>query len=76
MFSLGSSSGSSGSVRIYRRIIFGKLRLIRKVEGLERIFPTLGLSIEEKAARWYWKNPRSINTQHALYFIMNQESES
>ncbi len=35
------------------------LRLIRKVEALGRIFPTLDLSIEEITARRLWKNPRS-----------------
>jgi hypothetical protein len=35
------------------------LRLIRKVEVLTRIFPTLDLIIEEKAVWRWWKNPRS-----------------
>jgi hypothetical protein len=35
------------------------LRLIRKAEALARIFPTLDLSIEEKATRRWWKNTRS-----------------
>ncbi len=34
-----------------------KLRFTRKAEALAMIFPTLDLSIEEKAARRKWKNP-------------------
>jgi hypothetical protein len=37
-----------------------RLRLIRKAAALARIFPTLDLSTEEKAARRSWKSPRSV----------------
>ena len=36
-----------------------RLRLIRKAAALARMFPHFDLSIEEKAARRKWKNPRS-----------------
>ena len=36
-----------------------RLRLIRKAVALGRMFPHFDVSIEEKAARRKWKNPRS-----------------